>query len=536
MSGVTSVLSSAQITSLIQQASTAYQTPATALQSQEQPIQTQISALGSVQSALSSLQSALGGLADVQSLAQFSATTSSSATVSATVTNDASPGTYDLSNIQLAQAQSLISSGFAGASSSLGAGSIAIQVGSGSVVTVNIASGQDNLTGIASAINQANAGVQATIVYDGSSYHLSLTGDSTGSAGAFTVSGSGGLAGLSYSPGSTATTELTQIQPATDASFSLNGIPITSGTNTVSGVVPGLTLNLTASGTATVTVSQDVSALDQAANGLVSALNNVLQTINQYSSYNPTSGAGPLLGDVGLQILRNNLLSAITSPANGSALSTPYGSLSAVGFTINSDGTVSLNDQAFQTAAQSNYAAVAGLLGTFAVADNPNVGIQDTGGAQPGSYAIDITANTAGSVTGTVNGQAASGNDGVLAVTGPGRAQGLTLQIPGSLTGPLGHVTVSQGLYGVLGSLVNAALGSGSGGITGEINTLNSTITSMNQQIAQLQQEAQQQTSALTQQFSVAQATLSQLTTVSNFLATYFNQGSGSSGSGSSGG
>jgi flagellar hook-associated protein 2 len=217
-------------------------------------------------------------------------------------------------------------------------------------------------------------------------------------------------------------------------------------------------------------------------------------------------------------------------------LGTPYGSLSAVGFTINSDGTVSLNDQAFQTAAQSNYAAVAGLLGRFAVADNPNVAVQDSGGAQPGSYAIDITANTAGSVTGTVNNQAASGNDGVLAVTGPGPAQGLTLQIPGSLTGPLGHVTVSRGLDGVLGSLVNAALGNGSGGVTGEINTLNSTITSMNQQIAQLQLEAQHQTSALTQQFSAAQATLSQLATVSNFLATYFNQGSGSTGSGSSGG
>ena len=98
MSGVTSVLSSAQITSLIQQASTAYQAPATALQSQEQPIQTQISALGSVQSALSSLQSALGGLADVQSLAQFSATTSSSGTVSATVTNDAS--SRDLQSVE----------------------------------------------------------------------------------------------------------------------------------------------------------------------------------------------------------------------------------------------------------------------------------------------------------------------------------------------------------------------------------------------------------------------------------------------------
>src|SRR5271165_4243120 len=162
MSGVTSLLSSAQITSLIQQASTAYQAPATALQSQEQPIQTQISALGKVQSALSSLQSALGGLADVQSLAQRSVTTSPSGTVSATVTNDAPPGTYNLSNIQLAQSESLISSGFSSPNSSLGAGSITIQVGSGPAVTVNIASGQDNLTAIASAINQVDAGVQSS--------------------------------------------------------------------------------------------------------------------------------------------------------------------------------------------------------------------------------------------------------------------------------------------------------------------------------------------------------------------------------------
>ena len=245
MSGVTSLLSSAQITSLIQQASTAYQAPATALQSQEQPIQTQISALGKVQSALSSLQSALGGLADVQTLARRSVTASPNGTVSATVTNDATPGTYNLTNIQLAQPESLISSGFASASSSLGAGSITIQVGTGPAVTVNIASGQDNLTGIASAINQANAGVQATIVYDGSSYHLSLTGDSTGTAGAFTVTGSGGLAGFSSGVQGSG---LTQIEAATDASFSLNGIPITSSSNTVSGVVPGLTLNLTASG------------------------------------------------------------------------------------------------------------------------------------------------------------------------------------------------------------------------------------------------------------------------------------------------
>jgi flagellar hook-associated protein 2 len=528
MSGVTSLLSSSEITSLIQEASTAYQAPATALQAQEQPIQTQISALGKVQSALSSLQSALSGLSDVQSLAQNSVTTSPSGTVSATVTNDAVPGTYNLSNIELAQAQSLISSGSASASTSLGAGTIAIQVGSGAAVTVNIASGQDTLTGIANAINQANAGVQATVIYDGSSYHLSLTGQTTGAAGAFTVTGSGGLAGFSYSPGSSS--GLTELQAASDASFSLNGIPITSDSNKVSGVVPGLTLNLTATGSATVTVTQDVSALDQAADGLVSALNNVLQTINQNSSYSATNGAGPLLGDTGLQVLRDSLLNAINSPASGTA-GTPYNSLGAVGFTINKDGSVSLDDQTFESAAQSNYGAVAGLIAGFATADNANVAVQAIGGAQPGAYPIDVTANSAASITGTVNGQAASGSNGALVVTGPGPAQGLTLQIASGATGALGQVTVSQGLSGTLSSLVNAALANSGGGVTGEINSLNATITSMNQQISQLQQQAQQETATLTQQFSNAQATLSQLTTVSDFLTNYFNQGSASSGS-----
>jgi flagellar hook-associated protein 2 len=403
MAVVSSVLSSDQITSLIQQASTSYQAPANALQAQEKPIQAQISALGKIQGALSGLQSALAGLADVQSLAQRSAKTSPTGAVNATVTNAAADGTYNLTGIHLAQTESLISSGFASTSGGLGAGSISIQVGSGPAVTVNIGSGQDNLTGIAAAINQANAGVQATVIYDGASYHLALTSNATGTASAFTVSGSGGLAGFSYHPGAAG---LTENQAPANASFSLDGIAITSGSNTIKGVVPGLTLTLAASGSATVTVSQDVSALDKAANSLASALNDVLGTINQYASYSPTSGAGPLLGDVGLQIVRSNLLDALTGPIGGGGQNTPYSSLSSVGFKLTSGGTVTLDDATFQSAAQSNYAAVAGLLGEAAVASNPNVSIQGIGSAQPGSYAVDVTANSANSVTGTVNGQA----------------------------------------------------------------------------------------------------------------------------------
>jgi hypothetical protein len=49
----------------------------------------------------------------------------------------------------------------------------------------------------------------------------------------------------------------------------------------------------------------------------------------------------------------------------------------------------------------------------------------------------------------------------------------------------------------------------------------------MNTQIVALQKLAQQQTTALTQQYAQAQATINQLSTVSNFLSTYFNQSSG---------
>jgi flagellar hook-associated protein 2 len=522
------ILSSTEITSLINQASTAFQAPANALQAQEKPIEDQISALGKVQGSLSSLQSAMAGLADIQTLAQTSVTTSPDGVVKATVTNDAPAGTYNLSNIHLAQAENLLSSGFASTSTGLGAGSLVIQVGSGPAVTVNIASGQDNLTGIAKAIDQANAGAQATVVYDGSSYHLTLTANMTGTSKAFTVSGTGGLAGFSYYP---AASGLTEIQAPADAGFSLNGLAITSGSNNITGVVPGLTLTLAASGSATVTVDQTVDALDKAANSLVSALNDALGTINQYASYSAASGAGPLFGDVGLQVIRTELLDAISTPGGaGVAQHTPYSSLGAIGFGVTSDGTVTLDDAKFQSAANSNYGAVAALLSSSAVADNANVSVQSTGAAQAGNYAIDVATNSADSVTGTVNGQAASGTGGLMLVTGAGPAQGLALQISSGVTGGLGEVTVSQGLYGGLTRILNGALAGGTGSVTGEIKSLNDTVTSMNQRIAALQQQAQQETLTLTQQYGVAQATLSQLETVSNFLSTYFNQPSSGSG------
>jgi flagellar hook-associated protein 2 len=529
MSTVSSLLSSSQITSLIQQASAAYQLPAATLQSQETPIKAQVSALGKVQSALSGLQSALAGLADVGTLAQRTVSTSLSGIVQATASNSAAVGTYSLSNIKLAQAETLISAGSSSSSGSLGSGSLSIKMGNGSAVTVNIASGSSSLSGIASSIDAADAGVNASVVFDGSAYHLVLTSDASGSANAFTVSGAGNLAGLSYGAG---VSGLKETEAAANAGFSLNGLSITSGSNTIEGVIPGLSLTLTGSGSATVTVSQDISALDGAAQGVVQALNSTLTTINQETAFTAASGGGPLLGDVGVEELRQSLLDSLTAPIGvGSAGGTSsYTSLSSVGFQITSGGTVAFNDANFQTAAQANYAAVASLLGAIGVASNANVSVNSLASAPAGTYSVDVTSNSGGTVAGTVNGLAASGTGGILAVTTPGSLFGLALQVAPGVTGDLGTVTVSQGLFGNLSSVVTAALASGAGSVTGQIGGLNTSIASMNKQITALQNEATQQTKELTAQFSAAQATLQQLTTVSGFLSAYFNQSSGSGG------
>ena len=242
------------------------------------------------------------------------------------------------------------------------------------------------------------------------------------------------------------------------------------------------------------------------------------------------SGAGPLLGDFNVEVLRSQLLNAISSPASAPASSGGgFTSLANIGFGIDSTGAITLDSGAFQSAAQSDYAAVAALLGNIGIASDSRVSVEDASLSQPGRYDVAVTENDGGGIIAVINGQAASGTNGDLTVTGSGDAQGLQLHIGSGATGDLGTVSVTPGLFSALSSAVNAALATNSG-ITGEIGNLNDSLTSLGTQVTALQQQAQKETLALTNQFSIAQATLSQLTTVSDFLTTYFSSNSSSGG------
>ncbi len=403
---ISGLVSGINVQSLISSLSAAYQQPITLLQNQEQSYQTTLSAWGSVQSALSSLQSAVTSLQSVTQVNNRTVNLSNSAAVSATVSSDAPLASYSLSNIVLAQSQSVYSQDFASAANTaVGTGTLQIQVGSGTVTSIAINNSNDTLNGIAAAINDAHAGVGAAVVYDGTGYRLTLNGNNTGTANAFTVTASGAtgsLAALSYAAGSSGASGMTQSQAALNASVTINGLTITSSSNTVSGAIPGVSLNLLqASGSSSLTVANDTASFVTSVQAFVSAFNTAMSTLNAVTAYVPggaassgssgASGSGPLIGNASIQGLRSQLLSLISGQAQGTVSGSAYTSLGTVGVNLAQDGTLQLDTGLLSQALSNNYQQVTGLFGQVGSTTNASVGFQSaTTDTQPGTYAVNI--------------------------------------------------------------------------------------------------------------------------------------------------
>ncbi len=330
--------------------------PAQQISNETTQLQSQEAGLTALSSSLSSIQSTLSALTSTVTYNTYNATLSNTTVGSATTLPDAQPGTYSVVVSNLATAQSRTSGAYA-AGSAVGAGTLTVSVGSNSMnITVGAT---DSISTIASAINQSssNPGVQATIINGTNGAQLLLTSTKTGVANGFTVTaGSGSSSGLA----SLATTLNTPgSHEASDASLSINGIGATSASNAVSGVLGGVTLNLAATGSTTLTVTQDTSAVTGAINNFVSAYNSYVSTAATLSSYDPTSKqAGVLLGDSTLMAVQSQINSILSNGVAGNSI----GSLAALGIARNADGTLSVNSNTLNTALQSNPGAVQSLF------------------------------------------------------------------------------------------------------------------------------------------------------------------------------
>jgi flagellar hook-associated protein 2 len=218
-------------------------------------------------------------------------------------------------------------------------------------VTVTVNSSNNTLSGLAASINSQNAGVNASVIQDANGYRLALVSTATGAPGDLTVSGN--TTGLSF----------TKAVTGTNASLVVDGIPISSATNTVSNVINGVTLNLgsPAPGTpVTVNVGPDSTQITGAINNLVSAYNTVIGEINsQFAVGSDGSGGGPLEADNTLRDVQSQLLGAISYSVTGNS---GIVNLASLGVNLNNDGTLSVDSGALASALSSNFSAVQNFL------------------------------------------------------------------------------------------------------------------------------------------------------------------------------
>ncbi|MFC0083534.1 flagellar filament capping protein FliD [Dyella flava] len=322
----------------------------------------QVAGLTALQTALTGLQSALSELTSSTTYqtytAAFSAnSTSASGVGTATTLPDASPGTYSVDVTQLAAAETGISSAY-GSGATVGTGSLNISIGSS---TINVpVSSSDTLESIATDINSAatsgGLGVTASVVAGSNGDQLVLTSSQTGTANAYSISAA---SGSSSGVAALASQLSTPSTAAANAELTVDGIPVTSPTDNVSGALTGVTLNLTSTGTSTLTVSQSTAPITQAVNDFVTAYNTYNSEVGELSSYTASTGqAGVLLGDPTLQAIQNQISQVIGTTLNGNSI----GNLATLGITRNQDGSLSLNSETLSNDLSSNPSAVQNLF------------------------------------------------------------------------------------------------------------------------------------------------------------------------------
>ena len=210
-------------------------------------------------------------------------------------------------------------------------------------MTINVAEGA-TLANVRDAINAAGAGVSASIVSDANGARLSLRSTATGATNGFTVSGSGGLTDLGYDP-RVGVSSMIQTLPAQNARALINGIEISSESNTLKSAIDGLNITLlaTTSVPASVAVSQDKDSIKKVITDFTTAYNAVNALLREQTKYDSASKtAGALQGDstaIGLQNQLRSIIGGSTSLA-GSSMSR----LAQIGLEAGSDGNITTSD------------------------------------------------------------------------------------------------------------------------------------------------------------------------------------------------
>ncbi len=444
---------------------------------QDARITAELSAFGTFKGALSAFQSSLADLASPGSFGRRAGNSSDEDILVAQSDGTAVNGSYDITVSQLAQAHSLASGAYAGTDTEVGTGTLTLRFGTTDytppdpgpesyngftvnpergVATITIDTSNNTLEGVRDAINDADIGVNATIVNDGSGFRLLLSSEQTGAENSIEISvddtGDGNSldnAGLSALAFNSSANNLSQTVAAEDASFTVNGLQISSAENQVTDVIEGLDFTLkdvTGSAPVTVNVTEDTEALKEIITGFVDGFNGFVQTTNALTAFNAATGtAGPLNGDFSVRSIVGQLRQVLVNAVEG--FDGPFSNLSELGLSTQTDGTLAIDDARMDAVLAQNYDDIVGIFAEVGLPSNSAIEyVTATEDTLVGSYAVEITqAATRGQLVGATAG---------FPLTIDADNDNFSIKIDGITSG---NVSLTQGSY-ASGDLLAAEL------------------------------------------------------------------------------
>lgn len=314
--------------------------------------------ISDLSSLMAKLKTASDALATPEKAQGFSVTSSDTA-ISASVTTATSAGRYTVNVTNLAQEYRAYSDTFGALTTTMGGantGDMVIKIGadeaSATAKTIAIAE-TDSLNDVVSKINNADAGVTASTLFDGTAYRLQLRSKSSGDANKIYVSGT--TLGIGDAEN--------YKQQARNANILIDGMTITSATNTLTGAIPGVTLSLSKETTSAIdiSVSADSGALKTKIQSFIDAYNSVMNKVHSVAGYGKTAASVELLaGNSTLRSLNSRMSGTLRTVIDSGNVA--YSTLNSIGISSASNGTLSLDSTKLDKAVTASPDAVARLF------------------------------------------------------------------------------------------------------------------------------------------------------------------------------
>ena len=423
------------VRNLVDQLVAAERDPAASrLDKKEINVQQGLTAIGTFKGALIDFQSSLTPLRNSDAFKSINAISSNEEKFTVSAEDNAVTGSYDIEISQLAQSQKLKSQSFESEFDMIGSGTISFEFGevnsltnsfaiNGKIPTqhIDIEESNGSLRGIQQAINEANIGVRASTINDGTGYRLILSSEKSGLENSLRISVSdndtnntdaSGLSLLAYDPIEVTDTEgnvtssmnMEEVAGAKNALFSIDGISISSADNEVSNSIPGITLNLkkvTDDGFESFKVEKETARIKQSIESFVASYNELMSTVLVLTGVDAETGqAGPLAGDASIRGMTDQIRRRLSTSFNG--INENLSSLSSIGIDSNLDGTLSLNDTKLNRALENHADEISHLFAAAVSTSDPKIRVTSKKvPATDGVFSVTINqVPTSGSFTG----------------------------------------------------------------------------------------------------------------------------------------